>query len=266
MFESNLSAYQQYSILGVKVLTFTLQEWNDYIRHQIEHSSGKSVIVSHNLHSVYLHYHDERMKLLHQHPLTCGHVDGMPLVWFGRLLGCPLRREHRITWVDWIDPLMAEAARCGWRVFYLGSTEEVAERGVEILRQRHPGLQIAYANGYFDASPNSPESQVRVEQINAFGTQLLIVGMGMPRQEHWILDNLDRLQVNVILTSGAAMEYVAGAVGTPPRWMGRVGLEWLYRFIEHPKRFWYRYLVEPWFIVWIMIKEVLRVHLKKFRI
>lgn len=244
-----------YRLLGVRVHSLTIPQWHAHIARLIQ-SQRKGIIASQNLHSVYLYHHDPRMRELHEHPDTYVRIDGMPLVWFGRLLGYPLRREHRITWVDWIDPLMAEAARRGWRVFYLGSTEEVAERGVEILRQRHAGLQIAYANGYFDASPNSPESQARVEQINAFGTQVLIVGMGMPRQEHWILDNLDRLQVNAVFTSGAAMEYVAGAVSTPPRWMGRVGLEWLYRLAENPKRFWYRYLVEPWFILRLVFKDL----------
>jgi len=71
----------------------------------------------------------------------------------------------------------------------------------------------------------------------------------MPRQEHWILENFDRLDANVILPSGAATNYVAGVVPDPPRWTGKLGLEWACRLFAEPKRLTYRYLVEPVFIL-----------------
>jgi N-acetylglucosaminyldiphosphoundecaprenol N-acetyl-beta-D-mannosaminyltransferase len=70
--------------------------------------------------------------------------------------------------------------------------------------------------------------------------------MGMPRQEWWILDNLDRISANIVLQAGACFDYVAGEVPLPPRWMGQLGLEWLYRLVSEPGRLWRRYLVEPW--------------------
>jgi N-acetylglucosaminyldiphosphoundecaprenol N-acetyl-beta-D-mannosaminyltransferase len=79
----------------------------------------------------------------------------------------------------------------------------------------------------------------------------------MPRQEHWILDNLEQIQTNTILTSGACIDYVAGAVPTPPRWMGKLGLEWLYRLFSEPGRLWKRYLLEPWFVVRLLLQEIL---------
>jgi N-acetylglucosaminyldiphosphoundecaprenol N-acetyl-beta-D-mannosaminyltransferase len=75
---------------------------------------------------------------------------------------------------------------------------------------------------------------------------VLIVGMGMPRQQHWTLDNAERLAVNVVSTCGAALDYVAGAIPTPPRWAGRAGLEWACRLAAEPRRLASRYLVEPW--------------------
>lgn len=84
--------------------------------------------------------------------------------------------------------------------------------------------------------------------------------MGMPR---WILDNLDRLTANVILTAGACFNYIAGAIPKPPRWMSRMGLEWLYRLISEPRRLGKRYLIEPWALLPLMIADVQRVFLKK---
>jgi N-acetylglucosaminyldiphosphoundecaprenol N-acetyl-beta-D-mannosaminyltransferase len=87
-----------------------------------------------------------------------------------------------------------------------------------------------------------------LESVAAFNPHLVLVGMGMGRQERWILDNLERFDAASIMTVGACMEYVAENVKTPPRWMGRAGCEWLFRLLENPSRFWYRYIIEPWFV------------------
>jgi N-acetylglucosaminyldiphosphoundecaprenol N-acetyl-beta-D-mannosaminyltransferase len=84
-----------------------------------------------------------------------------------------------------------------------------------------------------------------------------MVGMGMPRQEYWVLDNLRNIQANVILTAGACLDYVAKAAPTPPRWIGHLGLEWLYRLLSDPVRLWRRYLLEPWFILKLLFQEIL---------
>ncbi len=80
----------------------------------------------------------------------------------------------------------------------------------------------------------------------------------MPRQEYWIHQNFARLCANVILPSGAAMDYVAGAAYIPPRWSGRVGLEWVFRLAAEPKRLWRRYLLEPWSVVGIVVRDLIK--------
>ncbi|MEM7590395.1 MAG: WecB/TagA/CpsF family glycosyltransferase [Cyanobacteria bacterium P01_A01_bin.83] len=91
--------------------------------------------------------------------------------------------------------------------------------------------------------------------IGNHNLNILMVGMGMPRQEKWILDNIEDIEANIILPSGACADYVADETPTPPRWMGQVGLEWLYRLVIDPKRLWRRYLVEPWFLAKLFLKE-----------
>jgi N-acetylglucosaminyldiphosphoundecaprenol N-acetyl-beta-D-mannosaminyltransferase len=95
-------------------------------------------------------------------------------------------------------------------------------------------------------------------QINAYAPHVLFVGMGMPRQEIWILDNQTSLNANAILPAGALMDYMAGEIPTPPRWLASLYLEWLYRLISEPARLWRRYLVEPWFV----LGQVLRYQIK----
>ncbi len=129
------------------------------------------------------------------------------------------------------------AANRGWRVFHLGSSKACAEKGRAQLRKLYPALQIEVSEGYFDARYGSSENEALLERINAYGPDLLMVGMGMPRQEFWTQENYARLKAHVILSStGAAFDYVAGAVPTPPRWSGQLGLEWVFRLAHEPRR------------------------------
>ena len=251
-----MSQKKSYSLLGIWVNALTISDLNALIAEAVE-KGERWVIANHNLNSLRLYHEDPKMREFYARSDYI-HVDGMPLILLGRLLKLPLRREHRVTYADWIYPLMAEAAQQGWRVFYLGSKPGVAQQGAEILSEKYAGLEIATADGYFDARPDSADNQAILEMINSYQPQVLMVGMGMPRQEHWLVDNLDRLRVNAILPAGAAMDYVAGAVPTPPRWAGRWGLEWLFRLISEPKRLWRRYLVDPWFVLKLLAIEFIQ--------
>jgi N-acetylglucosaminyldiphosphoundecaprenol N-acetyl-beta-D-mannosaminyltransferase len=241
-------------LLGVRVDPLTIQDLNALIA-EVVRRGERWIIANHNLHSIYLYHRDSKMRAFYRKTKAV-HVDGMALVWVGKLLGYPFQSHHRVTYVDWTGPLMAEALQQGWRIFYLGSKPSVAERGAEVLRQSFSGLQIKTHHGYFDARPGSRENRLVIERIAAFAPQILMVGMGMPRQEHWILDNLSEVSANVILPSGAAIDYVAGVVPTPPRWMGRVGLEWLSRLVSERGRLWRRYLIEPWFLLGPLARDV----------
>ena len=244
-----------YDLLGFKITPTTIDQLIEIITENVE-IGNKIVIVSQNLHGIYMYFKDRLFRKLHEDSFV--HVDGMPIIWIGKLVGLGLRTEQRTDWISWFMPLMQKSNRHGWRVFYLGGDPEVLERGLDYVRAQCPGLQIAGHHGYFDAAQGTQENGDVVEAINAFGTNILIVGMGMGRQEHWILDNLDRLDVNFIGTSGACIEYFAGAVPTAPRWLGRIGLEWAYRLCSNPRRFWWRYMVEPWLAAWMILAHQAR--------
>jgi N-acetylglucosaminyldiphosphoundecaprenol N-acetyl-beta-D-mannosaminyltransferase len=242
------------SFLGLTLQPRSLPELNLLVEQGIrDHRNW--IIANHNLHSLYL---------LHRHPklrefytsVRWTHIDGMPLVALGRLYGYPLERQHRVTLVDWTYPLMELAANKGWRVFHLGSSEGAAEKGAAQLRKLYPALQIEVSGGYFDARYGSSENEAMLERINAYAPALLMVGMGMPRQELWTHENFPRLKADVILSSvGAAFDYVAGAVPTPPRWSGRLGLEWAFRLAHDPARLFSRYFVEPWYILLLLLLD-----------
>lgn len=240
--------------LGISVQPKTLPELNSLVAAMIEEKE-KCVIANHNLHSLYLFHKLPQFRRFYR-KARWAHIDGMPLVALARLYGHAFNRSHRVTYADWVGPLMQTASENNWRVFYVGSRPSVAEAGAEILRERFPGLQLQTAHGYFDARPAGAENSRVLAAISAYKPNILMVGMGMPRQELWIQDNFDSLSADVILPAGAAMDYVAGAVATPPRWAGRVGLEWACRLAVEPRRLWRRYLIEPWSILRIMVRDL----------
>lgn len=240
-------------LLGIFVDPLTIMELNTYLSRVIVNGE-RSIIAHHNLHSVYLYHCDPKMRIFYKTAQII-HIDGMPLVYWARILGYPITKKHRVTYVDWVYPLMAKAEAEGWRVFYLGGKPGVAAQAAERLRLQYPRLVISTRHGYFGPE----ENEEVIKEIATFCPHILMVGMGMPRQEHWILDNLERIQANAILTAGACFDYIAGVIPTPPRWMGQIGLEWLYRLLSEPGRLWRRYLVEPWALLPLLVKDLLMI-------
>lgn len=242
------------SFFGLTLHPKSMKELNALVEQGIV-EGRKWIITNHNLHSVYLFHRYPRLREFYGNA-DWTFIDGMPLVAIGRLYGYPLERGDRVTLADWIFPLMELAASRGWRVFYVGSKNGVVEKGAAKLRELCSGLQIEVSNGFFDARQDSAENEALLQRINAYRPDLLMVGMGMPRQEYWSQDNFARINAKVILSSnGAAMDYVAGAVPVPPRWAGRVGLEWVFRLVNEPSRLFSRYLIEPWIILVLLTRD-----------
>lgn len=245
-------APETFSVLGTPVQALTVEQWTSLVADAVA-TRQRLLVASQNLHSVYLYHRTPSMRALHGR--ACVHVDGMPLVVWGRLLGHPLRSEHRVTWVDWLPLLMREAAKHGWRVFHLGGHPGVGERAARKLRERHPGLSLHTQHGHF-GDVDGDEALAVVDRINDARPDVLLVGMGMPRQEQWVLAHAHGLRAPVIMICGAAFDYVAGTAPTPPRWMGRLGIEWLHRLAAEPQRMWRRYLVEPFGLVPVALRDL----------
>lgn len=234
-------------VLDSWVNAVTAEELVDVVEDEVRRRSG-AFVANHNLHSLYLveRYPDVRAII---DGADYVHADGMSVVLLARLLGGrAIRRAHRITYVDWLPMLLRRAEARGWRVFFLGGRPEVLRVALERLRVSYPALEIEGRDGYFFSQEGPAEAEI-VARINAFRPDLLIVGLGMPLQERWIAEHRDRIDTGVVLASGAATDYIAGVLPTPPRWAGRIGLEWLFRLGAEPRRLAARYLVEPLLLV-----------------
>lgn len=204
-----------------------------------------------NLHGMAMMYKSARMvELLHRYETTVV-VDGMSIILLSRFAGHRLTAKNRVTSLDYIDDLFARAAENGWNVFYIGNRPHVLFKGLNHFRRLNPKLNINGHHGYFDVTDSSPtavQNQI-IAEINERKVDLLIVGMGMPRQEEWIDAVQDQIDVPVIITIGAMLEYYTGSLTMPPRWLGPVALEWLFRLATAPRRLAYRYLIEPFVLL-----------------
>ena len=218
-------------------------------------AGGPAVIANHNAHSLFLLRRSAPLRAFFD-DADLIQIDSTPLIAWGRLLGLPLTAALRSTYLDWRDDFWRLADERGWRVFYLGGAPGVAERASRRLAERWPNVTLASRHGYFDPAPASAENRQALDEIAAFAPDILMVGMGMPLQETWVWENRAALTRGVIFTVGAAFDYEAGAQPTPPRWTGKLGVEWLARLSAQPRRLAFRYLIEPWSLIGPALEDV----------
>ena len=164
-------------------------------------------------------------------------ADGQPLVWCAPLFGG--RLPERVTGIDLIDALCARAAADGRAVYCLGAQIDLLGATLAHLRARHPGLRVTGADGYFGPE----DAAARADAVRTSGADLLLVGMGSPRQEHFIDTHWERLGVGMAIGVGGSFDVLGGARYRAHPWIGRLGLEWLVRLLQEPRRLARRYLV-----------------------
>lgn len=180
-------------------------------------------------------------------------ADGMSVVWAGRLLGEPV--PERVAGIDLMERLLARAAERGWTVYLLGARQEVVERVARIEQERHPGLLIAgYRNGYWPAQ----EEDAVVSEVAAARPTLLFVAMPSPKKEQFLARHRAVLQVPFVMGVGGSFDVVAGVTARAPLWMQQLGLEWLYRLGQEPRRMARRYAVGNTQFVMLLLRELRR--------
>lgn len=177
------------------------------------------------------------------------YTDGIGVVWAGRLLGNS--NLHKITGRDWIFDLCKLSVKQNWKIYILAGKAGIARRAGNNLVNKYPGLWIVGTNdGYFK---EKSEAEV-LEELNKTNPDILLVGMGVPRQEFWIYKNRKRLPKTVCWAVGAIFDYIADTEPRVPGWMDNLALEWLWRLLLDPGGKWKRYLVG----IPIFIARVLR--------
>lgn len=174
--------------------------------------------------------------------------DGFGLLLASRWYGSPLR--GRVTGVALTQRIAALCAEQGYRLFLLGAAPGVAEEAAAILTERSPGLIVA---GCFAGAPDPRYEPFLWQIIAAAQPDVLLVAYGHPSQDLWIARNQPALRVPVAMGVGGTFDYLSGRVPLAPRWIRRMGLEWLYRLVRQPRR-WRRILVAVPLFAWAVVR------------
>ncbi len=158
-------------------------------------------------------------------------ADGQGVVWGARLFGYPV--PERVSGIDLMEALLAVAAANHYRVFLLGAAESVLLKAAAVIRARYPALEIVGAHhGYFSAE----EEDAIVTAIAASSVDLLFVALPTPAKELFLARNWARLNVAFAMGIGGSLDVLAGLRWRAPRWVQRIGMEWLARVIQEPRR------------------------------
>jgi len=185
--------------------------------------------------------------------------DGMPIVWMQKLQG--KRHVSRIRANDLMTSLCAYAEQHGMTVGFYGGQQMV----INTIRSRaildFPKLKIAYAFSPPFRSLTADEDQNITAEIRNADPDILFIGLGCPKQENWMAAHRHDLR-SVMLGVGASFDFFAGKVKESPEWIGRLGLEWLFRLAQEPKRLWRRYLILNPRFLWLASLQMLGI--KKF--
>lgn len=180
-------------------------------------------------------------------------TDGKPLMWISRLYGKPIK--EKISGSDLFPQLCKMSANKKYKMYFLGAAEGVAAKAAEKLKVKYPGLQVVGTYSPPFGFEKSEKEMEKIEsQIKSAKPDILIVGLGCPKQEKFMYHYSKRLGVPVSFGLGASLDFEAGNIKRAPRWMADHGLEWLFRITQDPKRLAKRYLNDIVSILPLIIK------------
>ena len=240
-----------------KVLDFpiTALRFDDQIQTIIKWAStreSKTVCVA-NVHMLMeAHWNPEFANVLRNADLVT--PDGMPLVWMMRQMG--VRYQDRVAGMDIFLELCKLAQAQKLSVLFLGSQTEILSKIRKRLEQEFPQLEIAAMEPLPFRPLTESEDEALIQKVNSSGAGIVLVSLGCPKQENWMALHKDKIQ-GVMIGLGGVFPIYAGIQKRAPRIVRDLGLEWLYRWIQEPRRLWRRYIKTIPPFIWLAIKQLL---------
>lgn len=243
------------NILGIDIDNTTLQDAKEKVVEYLKEGGFHSIYTP-NSEIVMDASKDEKFKeALNKGSLVI--PDGIGLVYASKIKRKPLK--ERVTGYDLSVEMLELASRYGYKVYFLGCEEGVAEEAKNEIEKLYPEINIVgthsgFFKGYHIGYENDPEEKAIIDEINEKETDILFVGLGAPKQEYWIEHHKDNLNVKVAIGNGGTMNVISGKLKRAPEFFQRTGFEWLYRLIKEPKRI-TRQIKLPIFLLTILLKK-----------
>lgn len=245
---------KEISVLGTKLSTCNREELLELIKGAVK-SKHRTTILSGNVHSYNLAYNNSWFQQFFNQ-VDIIRLDGWGVRLGAKILGYDT--PERMTWADFAWDLAAYLQANQISIYFLGGKPGVAEKAAKELLERFPGLlYLGSEHGYFDKQKESHENSEVINAINNKNPDVLVVGLGMPVQEKWLIENRGSIDATVVMTGGAVFDYISGNIKRGPKWMTDYGLEWLARMIIEPKRLWKRYIIgNPIFLYHVILQRL----------
>lgn len=237
------------NILGVDIAAVTMCELVDFTLKNINKLSGDYITVA-NVHTtVTAHDNIDYRKI--QNGGIMAIPDGGPLSSIGRKRGYVMERT---TGPAYMEQILKISEKHGWTHFFYGSTESTLEKLSVVLKRKYPNLEIAgmYSPPFRQLTKEEDESIIA--EINKYKPDFVWVGLGAPKQEYWMAAHQGKV-TGLMVGVGAAFDYFAGNIKRAPQWMQKNNLEWLYRWLQEPKRLFRRYFITNSKFIWYMVKD-----------
>lgn len=237
--------------MNTEIDNLTMQEALEEIDKLIHTKKGSYVVTPNVDHIVQLERGGEIADVYKNADLIL--TDGKPLLWIAKWYGTPIK--EKISGSDLFPLLCKMASEKGYKMFFLGAAEGVAAKAAENLKKRFTGFQVV---GTYSPPFGFEKDHEEMEKIKGMikdaNPDILIVGLGCPKQEKFMYHHCKELGVPISLGLGASFDFEAGNIKRAPKWMADHGLEWLFRITQDPKRMAKRYLVDDLKIFELAIK------------
>ncbi|WP_243099301.1 MULTISPECIES: WecB/TagA/CpsF family glycosyltransferase [Clostridia] len=227
--------------LGIRLNNMTEQEILDYVDYCISRKTPCQIVgvnVDQALRVIEDEYSGQIFK-----DAEIVFTDGKPIIWMAKWLKRPI--VEKVSGPDLMLKLCERAAEKKYKVFLLGAGPGVAAQAVVNLEKLYPGLQcVGTYSPPFGFEKDKEEMEKIVSMLRDSKADQLFVGMGSPKQDIFIYENMNEYQIPVSCSMGAAIDFIGGGAKRAPKWMSDYGLEWFHRFLQNPKRLYRRYFVD----------------------
>lgn len=238
-------------LINTEIDNLTMDETLDAIDSLIKEDNCSYVVTPNVDHIVQLEKDEELKRVYENASLIL--TDGKPLIWISNWYKTPIK--EKISGSDLFPRVCDLAAKKGYTMYLLGAAEGVADKAAKNLMNKYKGLNIVGTySPPFGFEKDKLELKKIERQIQEVHPDILIVGLGCPKQEKYMYHHCKELDVPISFGLGASIDFEAGNIKRAPRWMSEHGLEWLYRITQDPKRLAKRYLVDDMKIIRIARK------------
>ncbi len=248
---------ERFRVLGVPVSAIHMGEALAHI-HLLTRQKGSrraAYVCVRDVNGVIESQRDQRLMKIHEQAALVT-PDGMPMVWLGKRAG--FEHIERVYGPDLMLAVCAVSEERGYRHFLYGGGQGVAALLQRRLEARFSGLKVVGRETPPFRPLTQAERQATAAVIEASGADIVWVGLGSPKQEHWMAEMAPLLPGKVLIGVGAAFDFHAGLKRQAPRWIQRSGMEWAFRLATEPRRLWRRYLFNNTHFVLMLLAEAVR--------